>query len=75
MHIDRRCIALFAFCLSDINPWLNVDCSAMSSRPAKTRSLTSQKIDINRGNSKTMRVQGIAPFVDAEIRSQTVRNN
>ncbi|CAF4883607.1 unnamed protein product, partial [Rotaria socialis] len=59
----------------DINPWLNVDCSASSSCPAKTRSLTSQKIDIKHTPNNSMRVQGIAPFIEAEITSQTPTAN
>jgi hypothetical protein len=43
----------------------------VSSLPAKTRSLTSQKIDIKHNNN-SMRVQGIAPFIEAEISSPTV---
>jgi hypothetical protein len=44
----------------------------VSSLPAKTRSLTSQKIDIKHNNNNSMRVQGIAPFIEAEISSPTV---
>ncbi|CAF0741079.1 unnamed protein product [Rotaria sp. Silwood1] len=54
----------------DINPWLNVDCSTQSSLPAKTRSLTTQKIDIKHTNNNSIRVQNIAPFIEAEISSE-----
>ncbi|CAF2048510.1 unnamed protein product [Rotaria magnacalcarata] len=59
----------------DINPWLNVDCSTSLSCPPKTRSLTSQKIDIKYNPNNSMRVQGIAPFIEAEITSQTPTAN
>jgi hypothetical protein len=55
--------------IQDINPWLNVDCSTSSSLPAKTRSLTSQKIDIKPINNNLMR-----PHVKAEINSPPVSN-
>jgi len=63
-----------------VNPWLNVDCS-----PAKTRSITTQKIDIkhsgggggssssnNNNHHHSIRLQGIAPIVQAEINPQYV---
>ncbi|CAF2325589.1 unnamed protein product [Rotaria sp. Silwood2] len=54
----------------DINPWLNVDCSTQSSLPAKTRSLTTKKIDMKHINNNSMRVQSIAPLIEAEVNSQ-----
>jgi hypothetical protein len=64
----------FSSLIQDINPWLNVDCSTSSSLPAKTRSLTSQKIDIKPINNNLMRPQGIPPHVKVEINSPTVSN-
>ncbi len=63
--------SLFSSLIQDPNPWLNVGCSTSSSQ-AKTRSLTSQKIDIKPSHSNSMRVQGIAPFIEAEISSHSV---
>jgi hypothetical protein len=51
-----------------INPWLNIDCSA---RSAKTRSITSKKIEINYGNNM-IRPQNITPFIGTELTSPTV---
>lgn len=58
-----------SFPFKDHNPWLNIQCE---SSPAKTRSLTSQKIDIKPSKTKSIRLQGIAPFIQAEINSQSV---
>lgn len=55
-----------------INPWLNVDSSTKASSPAKTRYLTSKRIDINRSHQNLSRLQGIAPFIDAELHSNSV---
>lgn len=54
-----------------INPWLNVDSSTKASSPAKTRYLTSKRIDINRSHQNLSRLQGIAPFIDAELHSNS----
>ncbi|CAF4501434.1 unnamed protein product [Rotaria sp. Silwood1] len=58
----------------DINPWLNIDCSSTMSTPAKTRSLTSQKIDINynnnnnnNNNNNVMHQQSITTFINSPI--------
>lgn len=56
--------------LKDTNPWLNIDASS----PAKTRSLTSKKIEIKHSPNISMRVQNIAPYIEAEIASQMVSN-
>jgi hypothetical protein len=55
-----------------MKPWSDGRCSDRSISPAKTRSLTSQKIDINRSNNNLMRLQGIAPFIDAELHPNAV---
>ncbi|CAF0930228.1 unnamed protein product [Adineta steineri] len=54
----------------DINPWLNVDCST----PAKTRSISSKKIDIKHNNN-SMRLQHITPFIEPEVHSHTPTTN
>ncbi|CAF1181784.1 unnamed protein product [Adineta steineri] len=48
----------------DINPWLNVDCL---STPAKTRSITSQKIDINYTKKNTTYPYNMTSYIDSAI--------
>lgn len=76
---EKHCIHRVEFRIpvqKDVNPWLNVDCS-----PAKTRAITTQKIDIKHGsnnnnnNHHSIRLQGIAPFVQAEVNPQSVSTN
>ncbi|CAF1374188.1 unnamed protein product [Rotaria sordida] len=56
---------------TDINPWLNIDCSSALSTLAKTRSLTSQKIDIsyNNNNNNATYQQTIIPSINSPILS------
>ncbi|CAF2596946.1 unnamed protein product [Rotaria sp. Silwood2] len=55
IHIVNVCLFFF---IQDVNPWLNIDCSSTMPTPAKTRSLTSQKIDINYSNNNNNSING-----------------
>ncbi len=57
------------FFIQAVNPWLNVDCSSTLSGPAKTRSITSKKIDINYSNNNmnTIHPQNMTSFIDSSL--------
>lgn len=69
----RECVILrwFHRLIADTHPWLHVDVSS----PAKTRSLTSQKIDIKPSAQNSIRVHRIPSFVEVDTTVHSVSNS